>query len=217
MIDFLRYLKKGICTPAAALLIVSLAAGSAFAQTAPAADAGAANAEANAATGTDPSRQVVISDQDVDGDINVTDPDVHVVINGGSHTINGSVQINGAGDRFVVEFDKELGHGHVQVNGVLTLGPDNAPILGLDLSKVSLRPGAKFVIVDADEVVGEFNGLANGSTLRIGGYTIRIIYAGSTITLVIVDSPDYWRPVITPVVEFSPDLIDPTSTAPSFF
>lgn len=198
-------------------LVLPIAGVSLFAQTEQPAASGGSGGAGSSASVVGPGSQVLLSEIPTAGDVAFNESDVSIIVNGGTHTVDGSMQINGNGDSVVVEFDEEKGNGYVKVNGALILGPDNAPILGVDLSKVNLSRGAKFVLVDAAEIVGEFNGLSNGSTFTVGEYTFRIVYTATSITLVVVDVPRRIIPFVTPIVEISADLIDPTSTEPTMW
>lgn len=211
----LHHYRKILFLGSLAAACLSFGAASAMAQTGQPAGSGLSSAATDSVVVGDAGRLIALDSETLDGDLTVLGDNIDVVVSGGTHTINGNVQINGSGDRIIVDFDEEVGHGHMKVNGTLMLGPDSAPTLELDLSKVNLGSGAGFSIVDATEIVGEFDGLPNGSTLRSGGYVLRIVYSPTSISLIVVSAPSDRIPFVTPVIEVNPDLIDPTSTGPT--
>lgn len=137
-----------------------------------------------------------------------------VILRPGVHAVNGDVSIAGSNSQVVVEFNGKKEYGQLEVSGKLTIGPEDRPLLNLNMGAARFAKGEQFVIVRAAEIVGEFAGLANADTLQSGDITLRIDYDVGSITLTVTDVPKHWHPRVTPVFEFDADVVNPTATSP---
>jgi uncharacterized protein with beta-barrel porin domain len=89
----------------------------------------------------------------------------------------------GAGSVYRAELngpDPSSGYDQLQVSGTADLSA--GPTLSLSLGFVP-QAGQRFTILQADEVIGTFAGMDNGSAVVLGGLTFRIHYADRSVFL----------------------------------
>lgn len=159
--------------------------------------------------------EIRLSTTPYNGDLTITGSNVVLLLDPGKRVVNGNVNIDSSGDVLLVSFNNEKQHGSLEINGSLVLGPNYRPTLALDLNKVgNLVPGETFIIVSANTIRGQFNGLNEGETFQIGDVKLRISYADNSVVITVVSTNSRLDPYRTPVIEIDNSLINPTSTAP---
>jgi hypothetical protein len=117
------------------------------------------------------------------------------VLDPGVHPVTGNVTLNALGETVIVRFDKKKQYGSLDVGGTLTLGPDNAPTLVLDLSLIDDSiVGETFNIMQAIRIEGRFNGLGQGDMFEMGDIKMKINYTDTNIIVTVTAISNRWEP-----------------------
>ena len=101
----------------------------------------------------------------------------------GNLTLNGNLTFDGAVSSFAVEIQTDALYDSLSVSGGVTLA--NATLTGSMFGSPIFDANDLFFIIrktGADPVTGIFNGLADGSTVMLGGYPFQISYDADFLT-----------------------------------